>query len=195
MLRYTSAKQIPIEEFETPFGKSLDKENRWIKLSKLLPWDELVSIYSRAMSIDQGRPCIDPRVVIGSLIIKHRNKLSDEETLEQIKENPYEQYFIGLKQYRTEKIFDSSLFVTLRRRMGEDKFNEMNDRLISQYETITKGSIESKASKSKVEDESIKKSEKKESEKLKSSKESSMIKEAESGIKEKRKKYKLIQLN
>jgi IS5 family transposase len=138
MLRYISTKQISIEEFETPFIKELDKDNRWAKLTKILPCDELVSIYSKSMSRDQGRPAIDPRVVIGSMIIKHRNRLSDEETIEQIKENPYLQYFIGLKKYTSKRIFDSSLFVTLRHRMGEERYNEMNDSIISRYETITK---------------------------------------------------------
>jgi IS5 family transposase len=145
MLRYTSTKQIQIEEFESPFGKSLDKENRWILLSKILPWDDLVEIYSKVLSISQGRPALDPRIVIGSMIIKYKNKLSDEETLEQIRENPYMQYFLGMEKYTYKKIFDSSLFVTIRRRLGEDKFNEMNDKIIEHYESKIKEKEESKA--------------------------------------------------
>ncbi len=46
MIRYTSQHQIELFEFEHPFEVELDKNNRWVKLSKLLPWDRLVSIYS-----------------------------------------------------------------------------------------------------------------------------------------------------
>jgi len=149
MLRYTSTKQLSIEEFESPFRKELDKNNRWIRLAQILPWDDMVKIYSKAMSIGQGRPAIDPRVVIGSLIIKYRSKLSDEETLEQIKENPYLQYFLGMKKYTYKRIFDSSLFVTLRHRIGVDKYNEMNDKIIDQYERMTKLREETKGTKKK----------------------------------------------
>lgn len=149
MLRYTSTQQLSIEEFESPFRKELDKDNRWVRLAQILPWDDMVKIYSKAMSIEQGRPAIDPRVVIGSLIIKYRSKLSDEETLEQIKENPYLQYFLGMKKYTYKRIFDSSLFVTLRHRIGVDKYNEMNDKIIDQYERMTKLREESKGTKKK----------------------------------------------
>ena len=33
------------------------------------------------------------RIALGALIIKEKLKLSDEETVEQIRENPYLQYF------------------------------------------------------------------------------------------------------
>ncbi|WP_348225739.1 transposase [Nitrosomonas sp. Is79A3] len=36
---------------------------------------------------------------IGAVIIKHKLSISDEETVEQIRENPYLQYFIGLKGF------------------------------------------------------------------------------------------------
>ena len=45
-----------------------------------------------------GADGINPRVVIGSLIIKHMCDLSDRETVQQIQENMYMQYFLGLQQ-------------------------------------------------------------------------------------------------
>jgi len=36
-----------------------------------------------------GRKAINPRIVIGSLIIKHKLNLSDEETVLLIRKNPY----------------------------------------------------------------------------------------------------------
>ena len=43
--KYVSAKQLSFTEFESPFERKLNPLNRWIILSKLLPWDELCSIY------------------------------------------------------------------------------------------------------------------------------------------------------
>jgi hypothetical protein len=60
----TSVRRVTIEEFRTPFKVKLDKENRWIKLGKSLPWDALASIYYRTMSTDMGAPAIDARIVI-----------------------------------------------------------------------------------------------------------------------------------
>ena len=70
MIRYTSQHQIELFEFEHPFEVELDKNNRWVKLSKLLPWDRLVSIYSQSLCSGSGRYGIDGRLAAGALIIK-----------------------------------------------------------------------------------------------------------------------------
>jgi len=57
MIRYTSQHQIELFEFEHPFEEELDKNNRWVKLSKLLPWDRLAGIYSQSLSSERGRLC------------------------------------------------------------------------------------------------------------------------------------------
>ncbi|MGY6275065.1 hypothetical protein [Methylomonas sp. MgM2] len=41
MIRTTSSKQLTIEAFDWPFDTALDKNNRWVKLSACIPWDEL----------------------------------------------------------------------------------------------------------------------------------------------------------
>ena len=45
-------------------------------------------------------------MALGSLIIKERLGISDRETVEQIKENPYLQYFIGQTHYSNEAPYD-----------------------------------------------------------------------------------------
>lgn len=138
MLPYKSEKQIEIFEFKHPFQIELDKNNRWVKLSKLLPWDALVSIYSKSLSKTKGRYGIDGRLAVGSLIIKHRLKISDREVIETLKENIYLQYFVGLREFRKEAAFDASLFVTLRKRMGAEEFDRMNQEIIKLSEEIKK---------------------------------------------------------
>lgn len=54
-----------------------------------MPWVVLARIYYRSMSSDNGVPAIDGRIVIGAMIIKHKLKLNDSETLELIQENMY----------------------------------------------------------------------------------------------------------
>lgn len=134
MIRYTSQNQMTIEEFKTPFEIRLNKENRWVKLGESMPWDALAKIYYRSMSSDMGAPAIDARIVIGAMIIKHKMKLDDRETIEAIRENMYMQYFLGLSEYKYEYVFDRSLFTTLRYRLGADKFDAMTRQIILRSE-------------------------------------------------------------
>jgi hypothetical protein len=130
MIKYTSTKQLSIEEFKTPFYYGLDKTNRWARLAGQIPWDEFAKIYAKALCEDFGRPALDARVVIGALIIKYKKGLSDEETIEEIKENAYLQYFIGYEEFSHKPPFDPSLFVTLRERLGVDAFEALNQAFI-----------------------------------------------------------------
>ena len=102
MIQYTPAKQLTLEGFEHPFDLALDANNRWVKLAALIDWDELAEIYSRNLRGDKGRLSVDVRHVIGALIVKHKLKLSDRETVATIAENLYLQYFCGLKSFQPE---------------------------------------------------------------------------------------------
>jgi len=64
------------------------------------------------------------------VIIKHKLCLSDEETIEQIRENAYLQYFVGLSEFQKEAVFAPSLFVDIRRRMGEETFLEFQQAIV-----------------------------------------------------------------
>lgn len=130
MIDYISEKQLSISEFKTPFHKELNADNRWVKLAEVVPWETFADLYISLMNTKHGRPGISPRVVLGALIIKHRENLSDQKTIEAIQENIYMQFFVGLKGFQTEKIFDSSLFVTIRKRIGKTEFDQLNAKLI-----------------------------------------------------------------
>lgn len=130
MIRYTSQKQLNIEGFDTPFEKQLDANNRWVKLGQCIPWDDLAAAYHRNLSAGQGRPSKDARLVIGAVIIKHKLCLSDEETVQQIRENPYLQYFVGLAGYQNQAPFVPSLLVEIRRRMGNETFAHFHQAIL-----------------------------------------------------------------
>ena len=137
MLKYTSTKQINLFEFKHPFEAELDPENRWVKLSKIIPWDKLVSIYSKSLSSTKGKQSIDGRLAVGSLIIKHKLQLSDREVVETLKENIYLQYFVGFSGFQKKAAFDASLLVHIRKRMGKEKFDLMNEEIIRVSEKIS----------------------------------------------------------
>ena len=130
MIRTYSHRQLSLAEFDWPFQTSLDKNNRWVKMSECIPWDELGEVYYRGLSSTQGRPTKDARLVIGAVIIKHKLCLSDRETVAQIQENPYLQFFVGLPGYQMEVPFVPSLFVEIRKRMGQSMFDVFYDAVI-----------------------------------------------------------------
>jgi len=113
---------------------ALDAQNRWVKLSQCIPWDALAEGYYRSFSARQGRPAKDARLVIGAVIIKHKVCLSDEETVRQIQENPYLQYFVGLPGYQMQVPFVPSLFVEIRRRMGPEVFEVFHGAIVDAVE-------------------------------------------------------------
>lgn len=130
MIQYTPGNQTSIFNFKTPFEKSLSPDNRWVKMSNDVPWDVFAQHYISLMNTKRGRPGIKPRTILGALIIKHKEGLSDQGTIEMIQENIYMQFFVGLEGFQTKPIFDSSLFVTIRKRLGKETFDELNSYLI-----------------------------------------------------------------
>ncbi len=136
MINYTPSNQLTLEGFKHPFYKQLKPNNRWVKMAEVIPWDELAGIYSRNLDPGAGRLSVDVRMVIGALIIKHKQKLSDRDTVDMISENVYMQYFCGLKGFQSEPPFDASLFVDIRKRMGADKFDQFNETVIRRAESL-----------------------------------------------------------
>jgi hypothetical protein len=128
---YISPTQLTLVGFESPFAQSLDPNNRWVILAHKIPWDILVSTYEdRLKNGTMGADGINPRVAIGSMILKHICNISDRETVLQIQENMYMQYFIGYSSFSTVPPFDPSLFVDFRKRLGIDQINFINEKIL-----------------------------------------------------------------
>lgn len=134
MIRSQSHKQLSLAEFDWPFQTALDDSNRWVLLSESIPWDDLAEGYYQDLSMTQGRPAKDARLVIGAVIIKHKLCLSDRETVAQIQENPYLQFFVGLPGYQMAEPFAPSLFVEIRKRMGQTVFDVFQQAIVDAVE-------------------------------------------------------------
>ena len=42
MIRTQSHRQLSLAEFDWPLQTALDEENRWVKMTQCIPWDECV---------------------------------------------------------------------------------------------------------------------------------------------------------
>jgi hypothetical protein len=127
---YTSPNQLTLDAFKSPFERELNPNNRWVVLAELIPWDEISSLYLKNVPVSNtGRPWLNPRIVIGSLIIKHICNLDDREAVDQIAENIYMQYFLGYTSFIKEPPFDASLFVDFRKKLGMDSLNAISEKI------------------------------------------------------------------
>lgn len=121
-----------IEDFFQPFNGYLNKNNRWVILSKLIPWNEFEETYAENFKpTRKGEKAFPVRVALGALIIQTKMKLADAEVPEMIMENPYLQFFLGFKVYDDQKKpFHSSLLTHFRKRLSPDIMIEINELII-----------------------------------------------------------------
>jgi hypothetical protein len=128
---------LPPLDFELANGSKLSADNRWVKMAEIVPWDELESEYAQNFPTDMGAPAKSFRMALGALIIKEKLGISDRETVEQSRENPYLQYFIGQSSYSNELAFDSSLLVHFRQRISPNLINKVNERMVKEMTFTT----------------------------------------------------------
>jgi IS5 family transposase len=144
---YRKQEQAPIqpENFKLTFEGKLSVDNRWVVMALLIPWTEFEDEYAKNFDEEMGAPAKSFRIALGALIIKEKLGISDRETIEQIKENPYLQYFIGMSSYSNEAPFDASMLVHFRERISADMVNRVNQLLVKKMlETTSSQQVEKK---------------------------------------------------
>jgi len=133
---YRIPEKVPeFEKFDMVFGGKLNRQNRWVILAELIPWDKVEEKYAQLFVTNNGRAALPVRVVLGALIIKEKSKLPDEELVEYIRESPYLQYFLGYEGYKDELPFDPSMMVHFRKRLSGNILKEINALIIENSKT------------------------------------------------------------
>jgi hypothetical protein len=133
MYRKSNQSELTPEKFELPVSMELSSQNRWVIMAELIPWSEFEEKYAENFSEKMGAIAKPFRMALGALIIKEKLRITDRETVEQIKENPYLQYFIGMSSYSNTTPFDSSLMVYFRERIDQDLVNLINRRMVKNF--------------------------------------------------------------
>ena len=129
-----------LDEPEYFGGITLDPDNEWVKLAKMIPWYRYEEEYASCFPSGTGQPACSFRMALGTLLIKERYQFSDEETVAHITMNPYLQYFIGLEAYTTKSPFDASMLTRFRKRIPLKMLEEVNDIVISRLKQQKKTS-------------------------------------------------------
>ena len=138
MYKFDRYHQYSLSDFNQPLGMEMNPENRWVKKAAMIPWDEIEDRYAELFPSaglfpsEVGMPAKPLQTALGSLLIQKEYGYSDRELVEQIKENPYYQYFIGLPGYEYKAPFVPSLLVEFRKRLDENILAEINE-MIAAY--------------------------------------------------------------
>lgn len=132
MYRKEDPHQMKFENFYLPFGGKLCSNNRWVILSGQIPWREIETTYGQQFCDDNGAEAKSARIALGALIIKERLGITDRETVEQIRENPYLQYFLGLSEYTDKELFHHSMMTHFRKRFDQATLAAINQSIVDQ---------------------------------------------------------------
>jgi len=119
-------------DFNQPLGLKMNPNNRWITLADRIPWDRFEEKYAQLFPSDTGNVAKPLQMALGSLIIQVKYGYADRELVDQLTENPYYQYFIGLKGYQETAPFDASLLVAFRKRINAEMLMEVNEYLLAE---------------------------------------------------------------
>jgi IS5 family transposase len=102
----------------------IDKEHELVLLSAAIDWSyfekEFGVLYSSV-----GQSSVPIRLMVGCLILKHLKNLGDETLAKAWVENPYMQYFCGMRCFEHQFPFNPSDFCHFRKRIGEAGFEKI----------------------------------------------------------------------
>jgi len=107
--------------FSGTFMEMLDSNDSLIVLADNYPWLKLEN-YLQQFYTGIGRPPKPIRLMVGLLLLKQLENLSDENVVLQFKRNPYYQYFCGSSDYEPKEPCHSTELVKFRNRIGKDGF-------------------------------------------------------------------------
>lgn len=131
MYKFDKNHQFSLADFNQPMGLKMNSENRWVKKAETIPWEAIEEKYAALFPSKKGMPAKPLRTALGSLLIQKQLSFSDRELVEEIRENPYFQYFIGLPGYQDKIPFVPSLLVEFRKRLTAEVLEEINEMIIA----------------------------------------------------------------
>ncbi|MFX3618518.1 MAG: IS5/IS1182 family transposase, partial [Sporolactobacillus sp.] len=74
MYKYQEHQMILPEDFFLPFGGTLNKEDRWVKLAQIIPWWKVEEHYAATFkkATAKGTQPFSAHLALGALIIQQR---------------------------------------------------------------------------------------------------------------------------
>lgn len=97
----------------------LDSSDPLIALADTIEWEQFEDAFA-PLYAEEGRPAKPIRLMVGLLLLKQLEGLSDENVVLQFKRNPYYQYFCGFTDYVPALPCDATELVHFRKRIGKE---------------------------------------------------------------------------
>lgn len=121
--------QIETEKQEDLFKVKLedviDKTHELARLADFIPWEQLDKEYGTMYNATHGRPGHPTRLMAGLHYLKEAFGISDEGLMLHWVENPYWQYFCGMKYFEHKAPMNPTSLGKWRKRMGPQKLEKM----------------------------------------------------------------------
>jgi IS5 family transposase len=105
--------------YQVPLIQFINKEHELYQLAERIDWDGLERDLTEYYCVDNGRPSIPIRKIVGVVLLKRMFNESDESVVDRWQENPYWQYFCGEVHFQHHWPFDPTELIKFRKRMGE----------------------------------------------------------------------------
>lgn len=105
--------------YQVPLLQFINKEHELYILAERINWDELEQDLSEYYCLDNGRPSIPIRKIVGVILLKRMFNMSDESVVDRWRENPYWQHFCGEVNFQHHWPFDPTELIKFRQRMSE----------------------------------------------------------------------------
>lgn len=117
-------KKSPVHErqgnlFRVELARIIDRGHGLVKLAEAVDWHRLDEMFGSTYCPDNGRPGVSTRLMVALHYLKYTHNLSDEEVVACWVENPYWQYFSGMKWFEHDVPIDPSSMTRWRKRIGE----------------------------------------------------------------------------
>lgn len=111
--------------FGTDLLLQLDPDDPLLKLARRIPWENFDRAFACHYSQTTGAPSKPIRLMVGLLLLKQLENLSDEDVVLQWKRNPYYQVFCGMTEFQRKMPCDSTELVHFRKRIGKDGIEQL----------------------------------------------------------------------
>lgn len=111
--------------FRVELSRLVDDRHGLVKLSSVVDWTRLEELFGSTYCPDNGRPGISTRLMIALHYLKFTHDLSDEDVIAGWVENPYWQYFSGMKWFEHTPPLDPSSMTRWRKRIGKSGAEEL----------------------------------------------------------------------
>ncbi len=107
------------ELFRVELMQIIDPGHSLVKLANVVDWDRFEQIFGSTYCPDNGRPAISTRLMVALHYLKYTHNLSDEDVVDGWVENPYWQYFSGMKWFEHKVPIHPSSMSRWRQRIGD----------------------------------------------------------------------------